>query len=161
MSAVPPAATPPTTVSPQPATPTPSHSISNKSFKELFLQQLTPRHQPSTRGRSERVQRFKYGESLTSDEAIARIQSAAEKSRQGRGRARGSNRGKGREAEVTGAEVEDQEEEFSQLLDQGAHCHLTAVMIVRMKAVSAAEQKGGMNGCNVTSAKKVPSGMYG
>ncbi|GFO02955.1 pogo transposable element with krab domain [Plakobranchus ocellatus] len=85
------------------SSPTPSsHSSltgsksSDLFLKDFFLRELTPRFQQSARGRSECVNRFCYGESLTADECFERLQEAAlakEAAAFQRGRGRGRGRG--------------------------------------------------------------------
>ncbi|GFN78452.1 hypothetical protein PoB_000495800 [Plakobranchus ocellatus] len=76
-------------------------SISSElSLKDFFLRELIPRFQQPARGRSERINRFRYCESLTADECFARLQEAASAkeaaaSRRGRGKGRGRARGRG------------------------------------------------------------------
>ncbi|KAK3765050.1 hypothetical protein RRG08_023568 [Elysia crispata] len=67
----------------------------------MFLKQITPRLNPSAKGRSERVQRFRYGESLTSDECLARLQEVAaskEAAKRGKGKGRGKKSSTDRKA---------------------------------------------------------------
>ncbi|XP_041378512.1 PHD finger protein ALFIN-LIKE 6-like [Gigantopelta aegis] len=69
----------------------PPHSI-----KDFLLKQLTPQFAKSSRGRSARVQRFRYGESLTTSECIERtMEENARKEVATRGRGAG-RKGKGR-----------------------------------------------------------------
>lgn len=75
---------------PQTAT---SINSASTSVRDFFLQRLTPRSTNNVRGRggASRLQRFRYGESLTSDECLARMQKE-----KGTTHARGRGRGKGK-----------------------------------------------------------------
>ncbi|CAE1301324.1 RSF1 [Acanthosepion pharaonis] len=64
-------------------------------LKDFFLKQLQPRFSMST-GRSARVQRFRYGESLTSEESLKRAREAAEAKEAATTRERGKGKGKGK-----------------------------------------------------------------
>ncbi|CAE1272267.1 unnamed protein product [Acanthosepion pharaonis] len=64
-------------------------------LKDFFLKQLQPRFSMST-GRSARVQRFRYGESLTSEESLKRAREAAEAKEAATTRGKGEGKGKGR-----------------------------------------------------------------
>ncbi|GFO05301.1 Dde-domain-containing protein [Plakobranchus ocellatus] len=82
------------------ATPPPSSVLSqavSPSFKHFFLEHISPRFQASSRGRSARVQRFWYGESLTFAACIQRLAEAtAAKEATTRGRGKGRSKGKGK-----------------------------------------------------------------
>ena len=79
----------------------PSTSPSTMSVRDFFLKRLQPRfarHKGTGRGRSARIQRFRYGESLTSEECVARLaenETRKTSNQQGQGRGRGRGRGTG------------------------------------------------------------------
>lgn len=89
--------TPPTAASPGPAS-----SVSSLSVKDFFLKQLTPRVPPSAWGRSDSVQQFRYGSSLTSEECFACLRKTAAvkgvltQGGCGTARPRGNARGRGK-----------------------------------------------------------------
>ena len=69
-----------------------------QTVRDFFLKSLQPRFSGTngtTRGRSARIQRFRYGESLTSDDCFQRMREEAEKKASAASRGRGRGRGRG------------------------------------------------------------------
>ncbi|KAK3765279.1 hypothetical protein RRG08_062839 [Elysia crispata] len=105
-----PAAEPPTTRSPE-------TSSAASSIKDFFLRQLQPRfEQASGRGRSARVLRFRYGESLTGEECLLRLREEADKkkkdtnSKSTKGTKTSTTKGKGKKRQHESSEEESDEE---------------------------------------------------
>ncbi|KAL8615791.1 hypothetical protein ACOMHN_040286 [Nucella lapillus] len=65
-----------------------------RSLKDFFMKQLQPRF-INGGGRSARVHRFRYGESLTSEESLQRAREAQEAKEAATTRGRGTGKGKG------------------------------------------------------------------
>ncbi|RUS88034.1 hypothetical protein EGW08_004200 [Elysia chlorotica] len=90
--------------SPHPAGPsTPASApVSNPAgIRSFFLEQLKPHFSHRGRGRSARVQRFLYGESLTEDDCVRRLREEATKRLRVRGKARGKGKGRGKATKNT------------------------------------------------------------
>ena len=91
---------------PTPLTPIPSASVSPEpstsvtSIRDFFLKRLQPRfagNNSTGRGRSARIQRFRYGVSLIGDECVARLREQ-ENRKASTARGKGTGRGRGKQS---------------------------------------------------------------